>query len=398
MENSSTYFIGGILPKSNYIDVKKGSQTAAETLQQAYINCLKSRPNFSFISLPFVGSSPFYYKKLCCQPQIKYHDSPRTVNLGFINIFFIKKISRFFVLKKQLISEISSTNNNLIFVAYSLDISFILALVVIKKKYKNIKVCFIVPDLIQHMSSIDNFIFNLYKKIEIKLLEKSIKYIDSFVFLTEQMSELCYFKNKKSIVIEGIYSDIHTTSWVPEKILNKKIVLYTGSVEKRYGIVTLLEAFKRISVSDYELWICGVGNGISIIEEFMKQDKRIKYFAQISRDQVLILQKQATVLVNPRCSEGDYTLYSFPSKTMEYLASGTVTIMNRLPGIPIEYFNYVYVPKDESTNSLKDAILDVCEQSFEERVEFGIKARDFILNNKSVFQQGEKLNQFINSL
>src|SRR5690606_28854588 len=99
-----------------------------------------------------------------------------------------------------------------------------------------------------------------------------------------------------------------------------KTILYTGTLAKRYGIVHLLEAFALIKDQDYRLWICGDGDARDEVNEKVRMDPRITYFSQISRERVLKFQKKATVLVNPRKSEGEFTKYSFPSKTMEYLA------------------------------------------------------------------------------
>ena len=45
--------------------------------------------------------------------------------------------------------------------------------------------------------------------------------------------------------------------------------------------------------------------------------------------------------MNPRSADAEYTKYSFPSKTIEYLATGVPVVMNRLPGIPEEYEYFV---------------------------------------------------------
>ena len=73
------------------------------------------------------------------------------------------------------------------------------------------------------------------------------------------------------------------------------------------------------------------------------------------------MQHKATILVNPRTSEGEFTKYSFPSKTMEYLLAGKSVVINRIPGIPEEYFNYVYTPKDESIEALAECLTNVLD-------------------------------------
>ena len=63
---------------------------------------------------------------------------------------------------------------------------------------------------------------------------------------------------------------------------------------------------------------------------------RIEFLGMLPRTDVLELQSKATILVNPRQPVGDFTKYSFPSKTIEYMASGTPLLMYKLPGIPEE--------------------------------------------------------------
>ena len=73
------------------------------------------------------------------------------------------------------------------------------------------------------------------------------------------------------------------------------------------------------------------------------------------------MQHKATILVNPRTSEGEFTKYSFPSKTMEYLLAGRCVVVNRLPGIPEEYYQYVYTPQNESVEALAECLTNVLD-------------------------------------
>ena len=75
--------------------------------------------------------------------------------------------------------------------------------------------------------------------------------------------------------------------------------------------------------------------------------------------------------------------YSFPSKTMEYLASGTPTLMYNLEGLPMEYHNYCFIQRDLSIDSLYKRILEICEMDSDYLYNFGQKARRFILENKT---------------
>ena len=47
--------------------------------------------------------------------------------------------------------------------------------------------------------------------------------------------------------------------------------------------------------------------------------------------------------------------YSFPSKNMEYMVSGTPVLTTRLPGMPMEYYPYVYFIEEESADGIAAA-------------------------------------------
>ena len=71
----------------------------------------------------------------------------------------------------------------------------------------------------------------------------------------------------------------------------------------------------------------------------------------------MILHKRATALINPRKPNSKITRFSFPSKNMEYLSSGTPMIGYKLDGIPSEYYDYFYTIDDSSEKSLRNTIV-----------------------------------------
>ena len=127
----------------------------------------------------------------------------------------------------------------------------------------------------------------------------------------------------------------------------------------------------------YRLVICGDGDSRNTVLECVKMDNRVSYKGQLPREEILVLQQKATLLVNPRTSEGEFTKYSFPSKTIEYLASGTPVLLYKLAGIPDEYYEYCFTVEDNSDEAL------------------GMRARKFILTEKSPKNQCKKLVDLI---
>ncbi|WP_396128567.1 glycosyltransferase [Exiguobacterium mexicanum] len=259
--------------------------------------------------------------------------------------------------------------------------------------------CLIVPDLPQFMNLSDNknHLYNFLKNIEIKAIDSDKKYIDSYVLLTEQMKETLNITSPFT-VIEGISTTIFDDIKELEKLREVKTILYTGLLSKKYGIVDLIEAFKEIMDENLELVICGEGEAKDYILEQSVIDSRIIYKGLLERRDVLTLQKSSTVLVNPRTNNDSYTKYSFPSKILEYMSSGTPVIAYKLDGMPDEYSEYLYTVDNYSRNGLKMKIEEVLNKPQEELSNMGMKARDFVLENKNKTVQTKKILEMINNI
>ena len=101
------------------------------------------------------------------------------------------------------------------------------------------------------------------------------------------------------------------------------------------------------------------------------------------------------LLINTRNPEDEYTKYSFPSKTFEYIVSGTPFLTTRIAGIPEEYYKYLYVINDYSVASVKQKIEEVLAKPQSELDDFGQQARQFVLENKNSEIQAKKIIQYL---
>ena len=173
--------------------------------------------------------------------------------------------------------------------------------------------------------------------------------------------------------------------------------MYSGALYYQFGIKNLLDAFTQIKDENYQLILCGSGDAEDEIKQLASKDNRIQFKGYLPYDEVLNLQSMATVLVNPRTPEGEYTKYSFPSKTMEYMASGVPVVMYRLPGIPTEYDNYLYYVNGNSVEELKNKLVEVCGMDAIKRKQKGERAQNFVLQEKNYLVQAKKIIDFINT-
>lgn len=389
-------FIAGLFPKELKNEIEANSkgviQNAADALQWSLVKGFDYYFETKIINLPYINSFPKFYKKISV-PSFKFEHRPgaKDINLGFINLPIVKHFIKYIKTKNELLKTIQNLDNDTKIIIYSVHSPFLKAATDLKKRYPNIKICLIVTDLPQYMSHKASLIYKLLKYLDSIIINKAIKKIDSFVLLSDYMAEALNIPGEKPWVrIEGIFDPINLNNSY-RKTSETINILYTGTLASRNGIQNLLKSFSNISKPNYRLWICGEGDTKEEIIRQAKQDPRITFFGQISREKVLQLQKEATVLVNPRTSQGKFTKYSFPSKTMEYLASGTPCIIHRLMGIPNEYFEYCFVAEEETSNGLYDTIIRVCEMPKKELEAFGHKAQQFILQYKNPEYQCGKI-------
>jgi glycosyltransferase involved in cell wall biosynthesis len=151
----------------------------------------------------------------------------------------------------------------------------------------------------------------------------------------------------------------------------------------------------KITDSNYRLQICGVGDSEEEIKKAVSRDSRIEFLGRLSREEVLRLQKNATVLVNPRQNNEEFTKYSFPSKNLEYLSSGIPMIAYKLDGIPNDYDRYICYVEDNSVEALSKKIIDVCELTQAQRHLYGYEARKYVMEHKNEIVQTKKIIQML---
>lgn len=366
---------------------------AAHTFQSAILDGVKTEcEEINVISSPYVSCFPL--TKLLSVKKGQYCDGNfRVHSVPFINIPGIKHLTKIFSIRQCLKKLLSTSDHHTNIVVYGIHSPFLLSLIGLRDKRN--KTCLVVPDLPEYMSEKQGVIYRIAKKVDRILINHGLKNIDSYILFSPLMTERLNI-DKPFEVIEGIYQPNFQLPIIQKE--KYKTILYSGNLDSRYGIMMLMDAFQSIKDDSYRLWICGDGNSVKDIQERAAIDNRIKYWGMLKRDDVLVLQKRATMLVNPRKSSEIYTRYSFPSKTMEYLASGTPTIMAHLASIPHEYDPYIFYIDDESVDGLRNKIIEVGSMSQEALSQFGEKAAEFIMTKKNNHYQAAKLLSLLNSI
>jgi len=322
-----------------------------------------------------ISNQKIWFEKKEVENRVNYQYIP------FINLPIFRQLCLLLFTILLVLKEIIFSKEKPIFICDILNTTISSTTWIICKLF-GIKCSAIVTDLPKDMTGSNKLSVIINKFFETKY--------DYYILLTLQMNKVVNPYKKPYIILEGICDKLTLN----ENKSKEKYIMYAGGLKEEYGLKYLIEGFKEANIPDLKLYIYGTGE----MEEYLNNlnDKNIVYKGVLKNDEVIKEEQNATLLVNPRFSKEEYTKYSFPSKNMEYMSTGTPVLTTKLRGIPKEYNNYTYIIDEESPKGIKRKLKEIIKKSKEELKIFGEKARNFVLENKNKSVQAEKIVKMLN--
>ncbi len=178
----------------------------------------------------------------------------------------------------------------------------------------------------------------------------------------------------------------------------RRVIAFSGGLTVYSGIRELLQAFDFLPGQDIELWITGHGVLAPEVEAAARRDSRIRYLGFLDRSEYRRVLRQATVLVNPRPSYILSHQYSFPSKLLEYLASGRPVISTCAGQVDKDYGEHLFLLREETPEALANLIASVLDRDPAELDNFGARGRQYVLTHKTWSTQGKRAYRFLSQL
>ena len=323
-------------------------------------------------------------------------DGSTGVSVSYKNVKYLNLLYK----KRALIKEAKkwatlNRGEDVTVFVYQMHSPFMAAAKAVKRIVPHARIVLIVPDLPQFMDLHMSRVKKVLKKIDWHTIRRLMKSVDRYILYSRHMADFLKLKDGSWMVMEGSFDPSLLIEDTQGAENGKISVMYSGVLDLRYGIKELLDAFALLD-ENYELWLTGTGNAVSLIEERAKSDPRIRYYGFLpSRLDLLKKQHEATMLISTRNPAEKASAYCFPSKIFEYMVSENPVLSTKILGIPEEYFTYLVPLEDISPTSLKTAIVGVAEMPAEKREAFGRAAADFIIKNKSNVTQARRILDFL---
>lgn len=201
-----------------------------------------------------------------------------------------------------------------------------------------------------------DYLLRLFKPI-LNLIYSQAKFLDAN---SEYLKQLV-LQSFPHLKIKVIHNGVDPTKFYPaSKPVTQPIILCTSRLGERKGVEYLIRALPFIPRA--KLYLVGTG----ILEPFLKKlvkqlnlTNRVKFFGQVSHDQLPAIYRQAKIFVLPSLSE------SYSNALLEAMATGLPVVATNIGGNPeiVNLQNGLLIP---SVNSqvLAQAIIKLLNSRF----------------------------------
>lgn len=354
--------------------------------------------DFTYISARPVTDYPIYKQKKIKKNKWDVIISEKIVSIQeipFINRGLLKIVTRFLSALFYSFKNYSLKSNKVGVIVYSVHVPYMIVGLIISKIFK-IDYIAIWTDPPAIQTNKDSNLKTKLRKIELKLSKYLMGKATKVIALTKYLAE-DFAPRKPYLVIEGIIN-INDIDYSPRREKDSSNApikfVYTGSLEIRYGIKNIVEGFILAKSKNAVLEIYGRGDYEDELLNIMNMHRNIIYKGFVKNSEILKVQREADFLINARSSTEEFVKYSFPSKTLEYMLSGTPLITTMLPGIPQEYKDYVVVLDNNNPEVIAKKINEVQNYSGHECYLIGLRAQNFA-ESKNYIEQSKKIIKFI---
>lgn len=297
-----------------------------------------------------------------------------------------ENIRNFICIYRDLILEVKRCDADVLYYHSSVKMALLKDIIAIRKAKSKTKVKTV---LHIHFAEYNKIMFSngLLNKIIINMLNE---YVDKVVFLSRTTADQFGKQGLNKSKVKVIYN-FHTLNYTVNQMKTKiskvrekeKIdMLFMGSIDKRKGILDVLQSFNEIN-REATLHICGSFCGDEIENEFFtmvkKLGKKVVFHGYITGREKTELLLNADVLLLPSYSEG------LPIVIMEAFGAGCSVITTDVGAIP-EIFkeNCGYIIKPGDIEKLKISMQnvienrEVCIQQMVDNYEYG---KEFTIQN-----------------
>lgn len=323
------------------------------------------------------------------------------VMIGFVNILLLKHFTRLMTCIITVLPLIKRENINWIFIHGLHSPYLVFGLLT---RLFGCRMAVVMTDSPGVMLATDGWLVRMMKIIDTWFIKKVLRHADAVFALAPDLVRRMA-PGRPELVFPGILEstiETHFCTVEPTSVSSVTrpfTIVYAGSLNQSYGVDLLIQAVQslspRVSVC---LKLFGRGDQELRIRQLASKDSRIIYGGFLDTATLIPELCAADILINPRPTREIFATQSFPSKLIEYLATGRPVLTTRITSIPDALKEHFYYIEDETAEGINLAICAVMKVSALDRTKHGYGAQLFVQSNYSEAAFGQRIFEFINSL
>lgn len=244
-----------------------------------------------------------------------------------------------------------------IIVAFGYDIKTFYPLRKVSKRYSSKLVSYTFDThkgAIYGKKYIRKLLINTYFNMGIKYLNK----IDGIILFNEQAYKemklnIPFVISKVGVREEAISPDIFNRR--SQDIFR---VVYSGTLIEYNSIKVLIDTMSCLEGENVSLEIYGDGPLKEYVEKSVNKSSNIIYHGLVSNNQVNYAIKSADLLINLRDTKDYVSKFAFPSKLIQYMASGIPVLTTKVL-TDVEFSNAVFITDNLDSKKISDIIVYV---------------------------------------
>ena len=201
---------------------------------------------------------------------------PDDISVGFVNVFGLRNITREIGLTRELtriFAQDATPDHGRLFVfVYAMHGPFLQQLALIKRRRPNAQVCLVVPDLPEHMRDLEHSptIVRLLKRIDMRRNRACLRHVDNYVLISAHQADALGVDERRCVVVEGMVDPAGRGSESFDADAGAQdggrfTVVYTGRLDRRYGVVDLVASLQHLGGRDIRLVLCGDGDSADAV-------------------------------------------------------------------------------------------------------------------------------------
>ena len=318
--------------------------------------------------------------------------------LPLFNHFFLREFSRFFIIAWTLIYwSLIRFGKRRILVVYNLTHPNGAVWLRLMTWLTHTKLVPIIYDMARMEMYGKSLLFRLLEPDWLdRLHEKLIPYCDGLLPITDAIPH-DFAPKIKYLRVDGGVGEAVIADLPPLTVAESEYftIFYAGGITPWNRIDILLEYMKRNSDPKLRLWLAGGGRQEQMARDAAEKDSRITFFGFLGPEKLNELYGKADVLVTLRDLTDPGLKYHYPSKTFEMLAMGKPLIITNSQHTKEMYGEYCRVIDKCDVDSYGEAVSYFRNMPPSERLEYGKRARQYILENRRWCKWGPAIGRYL---